>query len=248
MADNTDNINIFVKYQLTKENNITYIKIIAISEDNNKDKDTCIIKYTFDRSNLDKYYICRLWSLKVDNKIDNFVCVDYIRKLNYQTTHTLNLEYNIVNILLKYYNIDYEYNIHTCYDKVNVNSIVINSSNSNGLYEQYDESKIYYGLLHKKAYDNNETIIMVFGKDKEKLLKLKEEYNTDEYIVEIPSYYQTDIIDKNNVYIYGSLSNYDICLEGILITDKILTDNINDRLSCNFIEPYIYYDDGIINA
>jgi len=247
MADNTDNINIFVKYQLTKDNNITYIKIIAITEDNNKDKDTCIIKYTLDRSILHKYYICRLWSLKVDNKVDDFVCVDYIRKLNYQTTHTLNPEYNIVNILLKYYNIDYEYNIDICYDKVSVNSIVVNSYDNNGLYEPYDESKIYYGLLHKKAYEHNETIIMAFGKDKEKLLKLKEEHNTDEYIIEIPSYYQTAITD-NNIYIYGSLSDYDICLEGILITDEILTDNNNDRISCNFIEPYIYYDDGIINA
>lgn len=235
-----EKIHVFAKYKLIKENNITYLKIVSISD--TSDKDPYTIVYVCDKEDLHKYYICRIWSLK----LDNFICVDYIRKLDYKTMHTLNPDYAFILMALLLYKINFEYKIHICYDKVSTKSIAINSYNDDGLYEPYDESEIYYGLVHKKAYNNDETIIMAFGKDKEKLIKLKEIHNTDEYIVEIPTYSKTNIETSSKIYFYGSLSTINICLEGILITDKILTDN--DRLSCNPVEPYEYYDDGIINA
>ena len=240
-----NNIMVIITYKCVVEDNITYHKITGITNDFNtkfEDPTNNIVTF-FKKNDLDKYYICRLWSFK----LDKFITIDYIRKLDFPTTHTLNPVYypNIFN-LLKTKNITTNYNKHICFDKVSKNPITLNNFNNNGLYEPYDDNNIYYGLIDKNSLDHDEPIIMCIGKDKQKLTDINNENNNECYLSEIPSYYNSE---QNNLQIYGYIHNSEYepqtCLQGILLTNDY---NPSNFISTNPIDEYVYYEEGIMNG
>jgi hypothetical protein len=242
--NDVNNIIVIITYKCVEEDNITYYRITGITSDLNtkfEDPHNNIITF-FNKNNVDKYYICRLWSYK----LDKFISIDYICKLDFPTTHTLNPLYYDINKILKTKNITIDYNKHVCFDKVSKNPITINKFNDNGLYEPYEKDKLYYGLIDKNSLDHDEPIIMCIGKDKQKLIDINNENNNECYLNEIPNYYNSE---QNNLQVYGyiheSKPESQTCLQGILSTNNYKSSNF---ISTNPIDEYVYYEEGIMNG
>ena len=232
MCNNIDKYTLVtISYKKICEDNITYLKIINISDSSKPTITTPeYTKVSFlEKENIHKYYICRLWSYK----LDKFISIDYIRKLEapimYSMTPRLDLINKINNMKLNIENM--------CYDKISKTPIVINSHNDNGLYDPYPDT--YYGLIYKDSLDNNEPIICAFGIDKEKLIELNNENNNVCYLTKIPY-----VGGNDDTIFYGCTNSPH--MQGIFGTNKLMPDK--DFLSCNPIVMYEYYDDGIMNA
>ena len=245
LRDKLNNIDkykiVTISYKKIDENNITYIKITDITDITNTqtppENNICVF---LEKENLDKYYICRLWSYQ----LDNFVCVDYIRKLNNHVPYSFNPDYDVINKLPMFRVLNYRHNVDLCYDKISYTPIIINSHNDNGLYTPYPD--IFYGLVFKGALAVNETIITSFGKDINKLIEINKDNNEICCVVEIPL--KADLLsnNKSDIMYYGYNPKNKI-IQGLFITDE---KNISetDIISYNPITMYEYYDGGILNA
>ena len=240
---NNKYINIVISYKEFNESNITFFKITSIYEiskkpDMSKKPSEHNIVVFIKKEDLDKFYISRVWSYKTDN----FVCVEYIRKLEHPVPYTFSPLYHYINTLPFFSSLNYSYNKDTCYEKISKKSIALNSHNDDGLYIPYTKN-IYYGLVNKISLNNYEPIIQCIGMDKEKLLEICKINNNECNLSEIP--YISNTKNETEI-IYGYIPNYSTCFQGLIITSENIKNN--ELVSYNGINMYEYYEDGILNG